>query len=364
MSAGRSLRSSIDPATARVCVAMPIRNEERFLEAAVLSVLGQTFPPDRIEIIVVDGGSTDGTLTVLDRIRADHPEITVLDNPQRIQAVALNLVIASCSADVIVRVDGRARIAPEYVERCVDLLASTRAGCVGGAMRPVGHNAISRGVATAMSMSLGAGTGSFRSAERQGEVDTVYLGAFPRDVLMHAGGYAEDLPASEDYDLNQRLRRAGYGVYLSPQLISEYVPRDSFAAVWRQFFHYGYYKMRVVRRSPGTLRRRHVVVPLSMIMLLIVTSGLVITRHLWLVLPDALYVAPIVASAVSKSRRYPTVACLAVVAAICMHVAWACGCMVGLISKRPRRIQDRTEESHYASQGTPMSVVEGSADGP
>jgi succinoglycan biosynthesis protein ExoA len=119
----------------RVTIAMPAYNEEKFIEACIASVQAQDYPADLIEILVADGRSTDKTRDILARLAEADPRIRVIDNPARLQAAALGLLVKQASGDVIVRMDVHCEYAPDYVRKCVEVLDRTGADNVGGAQR-------------------------------------------------------------------------------------------------------------------------------------------------------------------------------------------------------------------------------------
>jgi len=169
--------------TPTVTVAIPVLDESAHLDACLGAVAAQTYPRV-VEVLVVDGGSTDGTVERAER----HPGVRVLSNPRRIQAAALNVALAEAKGEVFVRVDGHCVVAPDYVERCVAALEETGAAMVGGGMTPVAGSWMQRGIAAAMSSRLGAGPARFHVGGNPAWVDTVYLGAFRTDTARRAGG--------------------------------------------------------------------------------------------------------------------------------------------------------------------------------
>ena len=177
-------------------------NEEAQLERCLRAVAEQSYPV--AEVVVADGGSTDETRT----LAASFVGVRVVDNPRGIRPAGLNAAIAEATGDVIVRVDARTALAPDYVERCVLALERSGAAIVGGQMRYEAHDARQRGIVAAMTSRLGAGPAAFR---RQGGearfVDTVYLGAYRAVTIREMGGYDEWSGGNEDAELAWRAQR-------------------------------------------------------------------------------------------------------------------------------------------------------------
>lgn len=219
-----------------VSVVLPTLNERSFIRDCLDSLSRQDHPI--AEILVVDGGSTDGTRAI---VSSFPTPVRLLDNPRVTAAAAMNVGLAAATGDVICRADAHALYAPDYVRQCVSVLLDSGADNVGGAMRPVGTTAFGRAVAAVTSSPFGIGPGRFHYSKGTEEVDTVYLGCWRRETLRRLGGYDESSLqwAAEDQELNFRLRRAGGRVLLSHEIRSAYFPRETPGALRRQYFNYG-----------------------------------------------------------------------------------------------------------------------------
>ena len=248
-----------------VTVAMPCLNEAGFIEACLRSVQAQTYPHDRLEILVADGGSTDGTREILARLAAEDTRIRVIDNPRRIQAAGLNCVIRESRGEVIVRMDVHAEYAPDYVEKCVEVLARTAADSVGGAQRCAARTPFQEAVCVALRSPLGVGGAAYRDPSREGFVDTVFLGAFRRSALDRIGHYDEGAVTNEDAEINQRLVQSGGRIYLSPEIKVRYFPRDSLAAIARQYYRYGRGRARTLLKHRRLLKLRPIIPFLTLV---------------------------------------------------------------------------------------------------
>lgn len=244
-----------------VTVVMPVRDEAAHLPASLGSVLAQDWPADRLQVLVVDGGSTDGTTEVARRLAdAAGRQVEVVDNPAGIVPVAMNLGLARARGEVVVRVDGHCTIAPHHVRRCVELLEATGADCAGGVLTTVGETAGARAVAAAQSHPLGVGPVSFRTGTAAaGPVDTLAFGAYRREVFERLGGFDEELVRNQDDELNLRVRAAGGTIWLDPGLHATYASRTTLAALWRQYEGYGSWKVRVMQKHRGVASWRHLV---------------------------------------------------------------------------------------------------------
>jgi succinoglycan biosynthesis protein ExoA len=281
-----------------VTIIMPIRNEASFVERSLGAVVSQDYPRDRIEIIVVDGMSDDGTREIVEQIIEKYsakdvidseirnsPYIAILDNPSRIVPTAFNIALRHALGDVIVRVDGHCEIEPDYVRRCVTVLRQTGADNVGGLQRAVGKDQVGRAIAMATSSPLGIGGSRFHYADKPGWVDTVYLGAYRREVFTSLGGFDEELVRNQDDEFNFRLIQAGGKIWLDPAINSIYFSRASFRTLWRQYFQYGFYKVLVMQKREAVASWRHLV-PAAFVLAMVLGLSLALVFHQ----PSLLYI--------------------------------------------------------------------------
>lgn len=240
----------------KVTIAMPAYNEEHYIEACIASVQAQDYPAELIEILVADGRSTDRTRAILAALSAADPRIRMIDNPARLQAAGLGLAVKAATGDVIVRMDVHCEYAPDYVRRCIEALEQTGADNVGGAQRAKAKTAFQRALCAALDSPLGVGNAKYRTAEGEGYVDTVFLGAFRRKVFETVGLWDPAAITNEDSELNQRILESGGQIYLSKDIIVHYFPRDSFASLAKQYYRYGRGRARTLLKLGGvpTLR--------------------------------------------------------------------------------------------------------------
>jgi glycosyltransferase involved in cell wall biosynthesis len=219
-------------------VILPVLNEAEHIDGVLDDLLGQDYDGP-LEVIVADGGSTDGTRgKVTSRSHGARP-LRLIDNPDVRQAHGLNRAAEAATGEILVRADGHTRFAPDYVRASVQVLEDV-GGAVGGRMSPLGQTPFGRAVAAAMESPLTMGPGRFHHARGREEVDTVYLGAFRKEDFEALGGF-RSFPSgsSEDADFYYRWRQSGRKVHVDPSIVSAYTPRDTPAALWPQYFRYG-----------------------------------------------------------------------------------------------------------------------------
>ncbi len=244
-----------------VSVLVPVRNEERYIERCLYALAAQDYPRDRFEVIVLDGQSSDSTPELVARFAAESTlDLRPVVNPRRLPASAMNIGLGLARGDVIVRVDGHAAVASDFLRRSIDALEATGADCVGGAIASEGDTFAGQAIALAMSSRFGVGGAAFRTGG-EGPADTVAFGAYRRDVVERIGSFAEDLERGEDDEFNYRLRDAGGTILLIPEIRSSYTVRGDLPSLWRQYYGYGRAKPEVLRRHPAQVRLRQLAPP-------------------------------------------------------------------------------------------------------
>ena len=311
-------------------IIIPCFNESRTIGLLLQAIADQTVGARSLEVVLADGGSTDGTQEVARAFAEAHPELRLrlIDNPARAIPAALNRAIEASRGAVVIRLDAHSIPQPDYVEACLRVLRRPEVANAGGAweIHPSAGTWIARGIAAAAAHRLGAGDARYRTSGQAGPVDTVPFGAYPRRWLERTGPYDESLLTNEDYEYNVRLRRAGGLIWFDPSIRSIYFARATLGALARQYARYGYWKARMLRRYPGTLRWRQALPPafvLAGLALVLVSPWLPAAR--WLLgLQWALYAAALLAAGALQAVRGRDSALAAgmPLALAVMHLAW------------------------------------------
>lgn len=324
-----------------VSVIMPICNEERFIARSLEGALAQDYPPDRLEVIIADGMSTDRTRQVIAGVVAAHPErqVRVIDNPGRIVPTGLNAAIRAARGEVVIRMDGHCEYPRNYVRELVRLRQQTGAENVGGVLVPVGSSYTQRAICAAFYSPLSAGSAmrGFAASDALREVDDVHGGCYRREQLFEIGLFDEEMVRNQDDELNFRLRKlTGGRILQSPALQVKYHVRDSFRKLFRQYAQYGYWKVRVVQKHPRQSSPRHLV-PSAFVLAVVGLAALApffaLFLWAWLALL-ALYLAAIAALALREARHtewklWPGI----IWALILMQVGYGVGFIVGVLRR-------------------------------
>lgn len=332
-------------------VVMPIRNEGGFIARSLGCVLEQTYPGDRFEVIVADGMSTDDTRSVVATLARRDPRIILIDNPGRIVSTGINRAIAAAKGDIVVRIDGHCEIARDYLERCVHHLSIEPSTVVGGIVTTVGQTPTARAIALAMSSPFGVGNSAFRTGQLDAYIDTVAFPAYPRRLLERAGPFDEELVRNQDDEYSYRLRKLGVRIKLAPDITSTYYSRSSLWRLCKQYFQYGYWKVRVMQKHSRQMRPRQFAPPAFVATLALLLVLLPLFPLPALVLLTAVAGTYLVANAVAsvltaRGGGWEALPYLPAAFA-CLHVSYGAGFLVGLA-----KFWNRWREASTGAQST------------
>ena len=234
-----------------ISVVIPCRNEQGFIRECLESVLDNDYPRDKMEVLVIDGMSDDGTREIVGIYEQKYPFLKLLDNEKKIVSAALNKGIEISRGEVILRMDAHNVYDKSYIKKCVAGLSRHKADNVGGLCitLPRKNTVICRSIAVGLSHPFGVGNSYFRLGFKTPRcVDTVPFGCFRKETFEKIGMFDEDLARNQDDELNSRLIKGGGRIVLDPEIISYYYARDSIVKLWKMFYQYGYFKPLVVKK--------------------------------------------------------------------------------------------------------------------
>jgi len=246
-----------------VSLILPVCNESAYIQNGLLAIFDQDYSGP-MEILVADGMSTDNTRQIIHDFSIHYPQvkIQILDNPGKIVPTGMNIALRQTKGEIIIRVDGHCIIAPDYVRKCVDHLKEEGADGVGGPMESIGETQMAKTIAIGMSSPFGVGNSTFRTTSGKNMlVDTVPFPAYTRQIIERAGFYDEELVRNQDDEYNYRIRELGGRILLADDVRSTYFSRTSLKGLWRQYYQYGYWKVRVLQKHPRQMSPRQFVPP-------------------------------------------------------------------------------------------------------
>ncbi len=325
-----------------VSVIIPCRNEEGYIADCINSLLNNQFDAE-LEIIVVDGQSTDNTVQIVQSIIEDDPRVKLIQNKRRITPVALNLGINEANKEYVLIASAHSSYEREYIGVLLQKMQETQADVAGGVMKTeVKHSTPkSRAIVKVLSHPLGVGNSSFRTGvDQDQQVDTVPFGLYKRALLVEAGGYDERLVRNHDIELSKRLLARGAKIILSPDVSCSYYAREHFSELAKNNFRNGMWNLFVVRitRNSDSLSLRHFI-PLTFILTLIILAGLAFYDVFFLLaflFLSVIYLATLsVISITLKSNFFYTL-----IAFIVLHFSYGFGSLSGLFRTIPESSYD------------------------
>lgn len=316
-----------------VSIIVPCYNEDATIRQLLDSILAQTYPREQMELIISDGMSIDRTRDVIAEFQKEHADLVVrvVENSVRTIPSGLNQAIRESRGGIIVRLDAHSIPIPEYVERCVSAHQAGKGDNVGGIweIRPGAETWAAESISIAAAHPLGAGDAQYRLNAKAGAVDTVPFGSFRRGLIDKIGGFDETLLANEDYEFNTRVREAGGTVWLEPSIRCVYFSRGTFGKLALQYWRYGYWKFKMLRRYPQTLRWRQALPPVfvsSLIALIVLSLWIVFMRYILAVLLFVYVISLGLAGLKRAIEKQKGFLLLGVPLAITtMHFAWGAG---------------------------------------
>jgi|SRR5581483_812063 len=255
-------------------IIIPCRNEEQYIGPCLDSLLAGDYPKDKLEVLIIDGGSTDRTGDILREYIKKFPFIRVLDNPKKITPVALNIGIKNARGSIIMRIDAHASYDKNYITECVKYLKEYNADNVGGVVwaEPIVPTLFAKAIARLYSHPFGVGYSFFRiGVIEPRETDTLFGGCYKREVFDKIGLFNENLVRSQDMEFNIRLKKAGGKILLLPNIVSYYHPRTTFKAFFKHNVLDGQWAILPLRYVKTPFRLRHYV-PLVFVVTLLVLS--------------------------------------------------------------------------------------------
>lgn len=257
-----------------VSIIAPCRNEAGYIEKAIGTILQSDYPGELIEVLVVDGMSTDGTKEIVNKLAEKDNRIRLLDNPKQVVPSAMNIGISRARGEYIIRIDCHSTFAPDYISKCIEVSQRTGADNVGGYIEtlPGADTLIAKAIAKATSSRFGVGNSSFRLSGPEKEVDTVPFGVFQKELFEKVGLYDERLVRNQDIELNSRIRKAGGRIFISPEIKLGYFNRATYSGLLQQSFSNGFWNPYTIRLTGGGLSIRHFV-PLIFVAALIALAA-------------------------------------------------------------------------------------------
>lgn len=318
-----------------VSIIIPCRNEEKYIKQCIDSFLDQSYPKELIEIIIADGMSTDNTRNIINEISKENSNVVLIDNKKITAPAGMNIGIKKSKSDIIIIFGAHAYADKDFVKENVLALQNNDIGCTGGLITTINDGIKGEAIAEAMSCPFGVGNALFRYADKEAFVDTVGFGAYNRKFIIDIGLFDEELVRNQDDELNFRVQKSGKKILLNPRIKATYFSRGDFKKLWRQYYQYGFWKVRVIQKHKKPASIRHLI-PLMFVLFLLfggiasifskfILVGYLLTILLYLIL-DAAFSIKICNKKTFKQFPY-----LFVTFPI-LHISYGIGFILGLFN--------------------------------
>jgi succinoglycan biosynthesis protein ExoA len=321
-------------AAPELAIVIPVLNEAAYIEACIASLLPQAQAAGAT-IMVMDGGSTDGTQAIVAALARRHAAMSLIENPKRIQSAAVNLAarIAPASVRLLLRADAHAAYPPNFVALCVAALRANDATSVVVPMRTTGLGGLQNAIAAVQNSRLGNGGAAHRAGGVSGFVDHGHHAVFDRAFFLGLGGYDESFTHNEDAEFDRRAIDAGGRIWMCREAAITYYPRRTLSALARQYFRHGAGRMRTLRRHRLLPRPRQLAAPAILVGSLLCAAMLPFSP--WFAIFPASYVAACLIWALISAAQTGDPWLLGIgPAAIVTHISWGAGFLAEAMKRR------------------------------
>lgn len=315
-------------------IVIPCLNEEDYIGRCLDSIAAQNYESDLIEIVIVDGNSTDRTHDIIKEYQSKNPNIKLYFNPEKKTPRSLNIGIQNSTGDVVVILGAHTRVHEDFVKYNNHYLHEKNVKVTGGTQENVGLSFVQSLIGQAMEMPFGMASAQYRWSKKEQFVDTVVYAAYKKELFDEIGYFEEKFTISEDAEINWRIRNAGYKIFYSPKIKTYYYPRSSIKKFIKQMFRYGILRVNVLKKHFNSLKLVHVIPPLFVLTLVSLGVGAIfsdVVLLLWLGILTGYFLINFGSIFLnlfpSKLRFLPVLPFLI----FAMHFAWGLGYIIGLI---------------------------------
>jgi len=315
-------------------------NEEDAIDYCLESIYQQDYPIDRIEVLVIDGGSTDQSCTKVNQWIKHHPNLFLYHNPNRRTPLSLNIGIEKSKGEVVVFIGAHTKIDHRFVSLNIHYMYDQNVKCTGGTQINIGETFMQNAIGHAMQSIFGIPSATYRYSKTKGYVESAGYCSYNRVLFEQVGKYNEKNHIAEDAEMNWRIRAAGNKIYYSPEIIVYYYPRKSIYHLSKQFINYGIARVNVFKRYPKAVNPIRLIPPLFVLLTIMGLALMPLSgtsnhllEYLWIIYGLYLAIGSVITSIQIKTFRYSLVLPILFMS---MQLSWGTGFLVGLFKTYKR----------------------------
>lgn len=316
------------------------RNEESYIQNCLESLINQTYPKNKYEIVLVDGMSDDHSRNIVEKIINDYKNkhsdglrFQLLTNEKKLLASGWNMAIRHAFGEYVVRIDAHAKAEPDFIKTAVETIqAHPDAVCVGGKLQTKAMTKQGELISMVLSSPFGIGNSKFRYSDKAQYVDTVAFGLYRKAVFEQVGCFDESFVRNQDNNMHARIREAGGKFYYDPRIKSVYYSRDSYKKMCRQGFLNGKWNIIGLKKNKGSVSLRHLIPLFFVCSLVILSIGAYFYSSIGFVLIAELilYMTCALCAALSKTKNIKNVLIMWILFPM-LHISYGCGSLISIL---------------------------------
>ena len=332
-----------------VSIILPVKNERQNIISTINSIYNQNYPKNKYELLIADGGSKDGTSEILKDFQKNNSNIHIINNIGEIVSEGFNLALTQAIGKYILRVDGHSEIPPNYLIKCIKLIRKGKADIVGGCIETLSAGVIGRAISLAESSLFGVGGVQFRNSKQSvaGFVDTLAFGVHRRELFKEVGGYDEEMKFNQDDEFNFRVTQAGKKIWMEPSLKTKYFARSSYNKLFRQYFNYGFYKVRGFQKRGRIFSIRHLIPTLFIVSLFSsLLGGYLYNQILPIIIILSPYIILNIINSIIKSKSLLLTPFVSISFCV-LHFSYGIGFIMGLIKFSNKWFDKELKDFHF-----------------
>lgn len=320
-----------------VSVILVTHNEQEYVRDALLSLINQTYPKDKYEIIIVDGMSSDKTLDIVSELIEIYSSnlfaIKVIRNEKKILAAGWNLGIKQSKGKYVVRIDAHAKANNNFLMKNVEtMLRISDVVCVGGKLKTEVSKDSNGIVSKVLSSPFGVGNSSFRVSDVEGYADTAVYGLYKKEIFEKIGYFDERYIRNQDIELHSRIKKIGGKFYFNPQISCTYYARNTVKKMCRQAYGNGKWNMVLLKNHKSALSLRHLIPFVFVIFLLTTFVGGFFNNNIWK-LEIAVVILHMILGIIAASKKTSMIYEIIQMPFLflALHISYGCGYFSGLL---------------------------------